>query len=67
MIKWICCSCDTEFNEYPSNSICPECGNEDDFEETNDICDFDRCMFIEHNKCRHVDQESCQYLKAIQN
>lgn len=30
---YICCRCNNETDEYPSNSYCKECGNEDDFEE----------------------------------
>lgn len=30
---YICCRCNNETDEYPSNSYCKKCGNEDDFEE----------------------------------
>ena len=33
---WICCKCQAITDEYPSNSFCRTCGNEDDFEEEED-------------------------------
>ena len=30
---WTCCNCDHVMYKYPSNGICPKCGNEEDFEE----------------------------------
>ena len=35
---WICCKCQKIYQDYPPNSVC-ECGNEDDFEELEEIGD----------------------------
>ena len=37
-IMWICCKCQKIYQDYPSNSVC-ECGNEDDFEEFEEVGD----------------------------
>ena len=35
---WICCKCQKIYQDYTSNSVC-ECGNEDDFEELEEVGD----------------------------
>jgi len=32
-MSWVCCKCLKITEEYPSNSYCQDCGNEDDFVE----------------------------------
>ena len=39
---WICCKCQKVSDEFPSNGFCGRCGNEDDFEEVDEYCEF--CM-----------------------